>query len=279
MPSADPARGGVLEEELVAVEHQVAAAVALGREARLGLRLLQDDLAEAARIRVTLLEGGRAGTVGLAGGGVDDRGLSEVFPCEQVVLELGGRVVEGVAVAVADLAHDRGLDDHAESVEFDGLAVAVRVRDEGRREEAVIVGDGDGVAERVGRRLEQEAVGVVGEGRDVAEQVARGLDAIEQVGVELDAARGAPPPGRLFAVAGLGVEDETGELVVEYSVELGLGEGEDLASRLSLGSCGLRALPYETLSVGVVVLLDPREQALLVPDAGGFWGLSSGASS
>ncbi len=57
---------------------------------------------------------------------MDDGGRPEVLPREQVVLEVAGRVVEGVAVAVGELAHDRGFDDHAEGVEGDRLAVAVR---------------------------------------------------------------------------------------------------------------------------------------------------------
>jgi hypothetical protein len=114
-------------------------------------------------------------------------------PCE-IVVQRRRRISEGVAVRVADLAHDRARHDHSELIELHSGTIPIRVGHEQGREDAIIVVGGHGVADRIGRLEHGEEVRVVGDGRRVAEGIKEGVGEVEARGPgEKRAARGHSP--------------------------------------------------------------------------------------
>ncbi|EYF00194.1 Hypothetical protein CAP_1088 [Chondromyces apiculatus DSM 436] len=230
---ADPAleRDGHLQD--AAVEHGVAVGVEDRGEAGLGLDLAHQLAAGAVGVGVALLPAGVRVAVGLAGAGVDDAGLAGVQVAEEVDLQGGGGVVEGVAVLAPRLAHHRGGDHHAQRVEAHGGAVAVGIGDLHGGHHPVVVGDDHLVAERVLGARDQQVVRVVVDGGGGAPGVEeRGGEEEVRVVEEL-APGGDPPPGcgRELDVPAF-AQERRGDArlaVVEGVVDQALGEGELVA--------------------------------------------------
>ncbi|EYF01266.1 hypothetical protein CAP_8519 [Chondromyces apiculatus DSM 436] len=233
---ADPAgvrgRGGHLRGAISA-DHGMAVGVEDGGEAGLGLDLAHQLAAGAVGVGVALLPAGARVAVGLAGAGVDDARLAGVHVAEEVDLQGGGGVVQGIAVLVPHLAHHGGGDHHAQRVEAHGAAVAVGIGDLHGRHHPVVVDDDHLVAEGVLGALHQQGVGIIRDGAGRSPGIDHRGGEVERRGIEHLPPGGDPPPGCAGELHVAAFEqDGRGDArlsVVEGCVDLPLRERELVA--------------------------------------------------